>query len=131
MGHVRSGRCAALEIPWRPAPAWNPWCRQTTATSLAATPFLTLDLVSSQDQGSGGGAQDEPQTFRGAFQSCFVAPVFGSLGNQSTCNLKRSVLFLQQEESRCKAVHKEICLSHVSGISDYVNGVIPTISDFI
>ena len=56
---------------------------------------------------------------------------FWVLGNQSTCNLKRSVLFLQQEESRCKAVTKEICLSRVSGISDYVNGVIPTVSDFI
>ena len=131
MGHVRSGRCAALEIPWRPAPAWDPWYRQTTATSLADTPFLTLDLVSSQDQGSGGGAQDEPQMFRGDFQSCSVAPVFWVLRNQSTCNLKRSVLFLQQQDSRRKAVTKETCLSHVSGISDYVNGVIPTISDFI
>lgn len=56
---------------------------------------------------------------------------FWVLGNQSTCNLKRSVLFLQQQDSRCKAVNKETCLSHVSGISDYVNGVIPTISDFI
>ena len=78
MGHVRSGRCAAIEIPWRPAPAWDPRCRQTTATSLAAGPFLTLDLISSQDQGLGDGAQDEPQMFRGAFQSCSVVPVFGS-----------------------------------------------------
>ena len=80
MGHLRSGRCATLEIFWKHAQTWNPWRGQNTATSLAATPFLTLDLISSQDQGSGGGAEDELQMFKGICQRCSVAPDFGPLG---------------------------------------------------
>lgn len=36
-----------------------------------------------------------------------------------------------QQDSRHKAVHKEICLSHVSGISSYADGLTQAILDFI